>query len=73
MTEKRWVKNDKGDYVPGTKETQTMNISFSVAEWDRISDGIDKLLDFEAKQSSKTITSEEFAILEALMRRTAKP
>lgn len=49
------------------KSTGEVIINFSTAEWDMISDGLDKLLDLEARQPVKVIKSHEFAILETLM------
>lgn len=42
-------------------------IDYSEEEWKQISDGIDKLLDLEARQPRKTITYKEFGILEQLL------
>jgi len=42
-------------------------IDYSTEQWNEISDGIDKLLDLEAKQPRKVITSKEFGILEQLL------
>lgn len=42
-------------------------IDYSEEEWKQISDGIDKLLDLEARQPRKTIKSVEFGTLEQLL------
>lgn len=41
-------------------------IDYSEEEWKEISDGIDKLLDLEARQPRKVIKSTEFGTLEQL-------
>lgn len=47
-------------------------IDYSVEEWKQISDGIDKLLDLEARQPRKTINYKEFGMLEHLLIRIAR-
>jgi len=44
-----------------------IGISFKKEDWKLIDNGIEKLLDFEAKQRHKVITYKEFGILEHLL------
>lgn len=54
------------------KPSGSLSIQMPVKEWEAISDGIDKLLDFEAKQPSKVITDKEFRLLERLLKYIAE-